>query len=145
MAPIPMNSADKVVINEWLATSRVVYGNDFLELYNPGTLPVELSGMMISDDPNNRPDRHVVAPLSFIDAGGFVEFIADGDLSEGSNHLGFRLSKLMDQVAISVNQVLSWIGSSFSTLLRILLWEGRRTAVSRLPHLFLPHPVFQIV
>ena len=100
MAPIPMNSADKVVINEWLATSRVVYSNDFLELYNPGTLPVELSGMMISDDPNNRPDRHVVAPLSFIDAGGFVEFIADGDLSEGSNHLGFRLSKLMDQVAI---------------------------------------------
>ncbi|MED5585660.1 MAG: Ig-like domain-containing protein [Verrucomicrobiota bacterium] len=99
-APIPMGLADRVLINEWLATSRVVYDNDFLELYNPESLPVELSGMMISDDPNNRPARHVVAPLSFIDGGGFVEFIADSDPSGGANHLSFRLSKLIDQVAI---------------------------------------------
>ena len=99
-APIPLGPLEGVVINEWLATSRVVYDNDFLELYNSGSLPVSLAGMMISDDPNNRPARYVVAPLSFIDAGGFVEFIADDDRSSGSSHLSFKLSKLMEQIGI---------------------------------------------
>ncbi|MCP4848560.1 MAG: tandem-95 repeat protein [Verrucomicrobiaceae bacterium] len=99
-SPIPLGPVENLVINEWLATSGVVYDNDFLELYNPGGLPVSLAGMMISDDPNNRPARHVVAPLSFIDAGGFVEFIADDDPSDGTKHLNFKLSKLLDQVGI---------------------------------------------
>ena len=99
-APIPLGPVEEVVINEWLATSGIVYDKDFLELYNPGRFPVSLAGMMISDDPNNRPARHVVPPLSFIDAGGFVEFIADDDPSSGTNHLNFKLSKLIDQVGI---------------------------------------------
>jgi hypothetical protein len=99
-SPIALGLPDQVVINEWLATSGIVYDNDFLELYNPGVLPVLLEGMMISDDPNHRPGRHTVGPLSFIEAGGFVKFIADDDESQGPNHLNFNLSKLLEQVGL---------------------------------------------
>ncbi len=99
-SPIALGLPDQVVINEWLATSGIVYDNDFLELYNPGVLPVLLEGMMCSDDPNHRPGRHTVGPLSFIEAGGFVKFIADDDESQGPSHLNFNLSKLIEQVGL---------------------------------------------
>jgi hypothetical protein len=85
-----LGSTDSLRINEWMAANTS--GADWFELYNPDALPVDLSGLILTDDPSiaglsNAP----VAPLSFIAGKGWVQFIADGQLSEGRDHVGFEI------------------------------------------------------
>jgi hypothetical protein len=80
-----------VRINEWFASNEVVYDYDWIELVNPGTLPVDISGLKLTDSRAGQPRTHVIAPLSFIGPGGVALFIADGDTDQGSNHLPFSL------------------------------------------------------
>lgn len=52
----PMSSDDpqaRIVINELLANSAADTGADWLELYNPGPTPVDLSQVYLSDDPTD--------------------------------------------------------------------------------------------
>jgi len=79
-------------INEWLASGRVRFADDFVELYNPDPLPVPLAGLFLTDDPVARRDKHEIAPLSFIAGGGHTTFTADNDPEAGPDHLAFRLS-----------------------------------------------------
>ena len=51
---------DALKINEWLANGTVLFADDFIELYNPDLLPVDLSGMFLSDNPIAQPDRELV-------------------------------------------------------------------------------------
>ena len=85
-------------INEWLAQSADQ--DDFVELYNPDTLPVALGGLYLSDATDGAPDRHPIAPLSFVSGRGFIAFQADGNTGQGADHLSFRLSS--DQEAIGL-------------------------------------------
>ncbi len=79
-------------INEWLADARLLAGADFVELFNPDSLPVDLGGLHLSDNPIAAPKLHAIAPLSFIPVGGYRVFIADGDPLQGALHLNFRLA-----------------------------------------------------
>jgi hypothetical protein len=79
-------------INEWLADGVTPDPNDFIELYNPNSLPVPLGGLFLTDNPISAASLHEIAPLSFIPANGFVVFTADGNTGEGPEHLNFRLS-----------------------------------------------------
>ena len=92
-ANLPQRTGDPSTlrINEWLADAQFVARNDFLELYNPDPLPVALGGLFLSDAAG-APARHPIAPLSFIAAKGYAEFIADSDPEQGANHLSFKLS-----------------------------------------------------
>jgi hypothetical protein len=81
-------------INEWMANPA---GNDddYFELFNPNPQPVDLSGLLLADNLEFPPQQpHVIAPLSFIGIGrdAFALFIADGDVENGKNHVGFGLS-----------------------------------------------------
>lgn len=76
-------------INEWMAAPET--GDDWFELFNPATLPVELSGLSLTDDSNN-PTNTSIPSLSFIGPGRFTQFIADQKVEKGANHVGFRLS-----------------------------------------------------
>jgi hypothetical protein len=87
----PTGDPRNLRINEWLADAQFIARNDFLELYNPDPLPVALGGLFLSDAAG-APTRHAIAPLSFIGAQNCVEFIADGDLGQGADHLNFKLS-----------------------------------------------------
>ncbi len=84
--------ASLVVINEWLATADRLLGDDFVELYNRDSLPVSLGGLAITDNFYAAPRKHEFAPLSFIPAGGYGVFTADGNASARADHLSFRLS-----------------------------------------------------
>jgi len=79
-------------INEWLAIGVTPFENDFVELYNSDPLPVSLGGLYVSDEIIGWPDRHQITPLSFIAGYGYLRFFADGDPSQGAEHLNFRLS-----------------------------------------------------
>jgi hypothetical protein len=79
----------RLVINEWQANGT---GDDFVELYNLDPLPVRLGGLTLTDDTIAYPNRHRIAPLSFIDGNGLQVFVADGNEAAGPNHLRFGLS-----------------------------------------------------
>jgi hypothetical protein len=79
-------------INEWLADGDVYRSTDFIEIYNPHPMPVDMGGMFLTDDPVAEPNRHQIAPLSFVPGAGYVIFIADSDEEDGPDHLNFRLS-----------------------------------------------------
>jgi len=79
-------------INEWLASGVPPFNNDFIEIYNPEPLPVDLSGLYLTDNPNGWPDRYAIPSLSFVPAGGFMTFQADSDPEQGADHTNFRLA-----------------------------------------------------
>ncbi|HKX62668.1 MAG TPA: lamin tail domain-containing protein, partial [Verrucomicrobiae bacterium] len=81
--PVPLK------INEWMATDAG--SDDWLELYNPSELPVALGGLSLTDN-TNLPAKSVIAPLSFIAAGGFRQFLADERPDLGARHVDFKLS-----------------------------------------------------
>ena len=87
-----LGSPTNVLINEWLAVSDVRFDGDFLELYNTDSVPVSIAGLYITDDPIARPDRHEIAPLSFMAPNGFEVFDPNGNPENGANELSFGLS-----------------------------------------------------
>ncbi|HTI97275.1 MAG TPA: lamin tail domain-containing protein [Dongiaceae bacterium] len=87
-------------INEWLADAQFLGNNDFVELYNPDALPVELGGLYLSNAAGS-PARNPIAPLSFIGGRDLATFLADGNASAGANHLNFKLSADVGVILLS--------------------------------------------
>jgi hypothetical protein len=87
----PVGSVDLVHLNEWLAASLT--RDDFIELYNEDTLPVNLGGCFLSDVPESWPAQSEIAPLSFVPPLGQIVFIADGNPQNGARHLNFSLAQ----------------------------------------------------
>ncbi len=97
--PVEVGDEHALQINEWLASSPL-FGYDFIELYNPGALPVSLGGLFLTDNPIDWPDRHAIADLTFIPAYGYRVFIADGQPGSGPDHLNFALSADLGTIAL---------------------------------------------
>jgi hypothetical protein len=127
-------------VNEWLASGAVHFSNDFVEIFNADPLPVELSGLYLTNNPMSQRELHAIAPLSFIAGNGFVTFIADESADRGANHVGFKLDSQAGMVAL--------IGADGVTIDQILympqttdMSQGRSpdggTALYTYP---LPHP-----
>ncbi|HEX5219160.1 MAG TPA: lamin tail domain-containing protein [Verrucomicrobiae bacterium] len=92
-AAASLGSPNNLRFNEWMA-APLPLGGDWFELYNAGTLPVELSGLYLSDSPavtsiTNSP----IAPLSFIEGKKWVLFMADGLPGNGRDHANFSLAQ----------------------------------------------------
>ncbi len=85
-----LGNPDKLKINEWFADGEVLFDYDFIELYNPNLLPVELSGLYLTDNPVTQPDKHRFASLSFIGAKGYAVFKANEGTE--SSDVNFKLS-----------------------------------------------------
>ncbi len=98
-----------ILINEWLAdnggslSDPADGGNDdWIELYNPGDSPVNLSDWSISDTPAT-PRLAVLPSGTFIPARGHLLLWADETPAQGSPaapHLGFKLSKSGDSIRL---------------------------------------------
>ena len=87
-----------LVINEWLASAQTLFANDFIELYNPSALPVNLGGCYLTDNPTENITASQVPPLFFVPAGGFALFQADGNTGQGADHLSFKLSATQGEI-----------------------------------------------
>jgi hypothetical protein len=115
----------KLKVNEWLAVGDIRIDNDFVELYNPDPLPVDMGGLYLSDqpfatrreyemhlaDPTNplKPAPYAIPALSFIApspivggqaVGGYAVFIADGDTAAGADHADFKLNSQRGQIGL---------------------------------------------
>ncbi|HEY3372174.1 MAG TPA: CotH kinase family protein [Prolixibacteraceae bacterium] len=76
---------------------------DWIELYNGGSAPVNLAGLYLTDGlpalnpwqiPQGNPELTTILP------NGYKVFVADNETSEGLLHAGFKLNKDGDQVAL---------------------------------------------
>ncbi|MCA9264436.1 MAG: lamin tail domain-containing protein, partial [Planctomycetales bacterium] len=101
-ANIAVTTGDPSVlrINEWLADGKRFTSDDFIELYNASSAPIDLGGMYVSDVPDGWPERHQMTQLSFIAANGFAVLLADGNTESGANHTSFSISANRDSIAL---------------------------------------------
>jgi hypothetical protein len=90
----------KLKLNEWQTEGVAPFTADFVELYNPDPLPVELTGMTITDRAVGWPTQNAFVPLSFIKGSGFLKLTADGDTTAGANHLNFKLDHDRGEIAL---------------------------------------------
>lgn len=91
-------SVYSVVINEWLAAATVLSADDFIELHNPATHPVDIGGTFLTDNPSDWPDRNPVRTLTFIEPGGYIAFLADENTASDPEHLNFKLAALQGEI-----------------------------------------------
>lgn len=97
-----LGPASGLRINEWLGNADYRAANDFIEVYNPSTNAVALTGMVLTDDPVNFPGRAPLAALSFIAPGGFIAFEPRGAGATPGNarELPFNLSSRSGTLAL---------------------------------------------
>lgn len=99
---ITSGEVPNLVINEILASNFATLADpdgvdeydDWVEIYNAGSTPVDMARFYFSDSenpfddriPKDAPDRTTIQP------GGYLLFWADSDTEQGANHLKFKLS-----------------------------------------------------
>ena len=86
-----------VRINEVLAHNRSAFSvagefPDYLEFYNDGDVPYDLSWSQLSDS-QDEPDRFVFPPGTVLEPGAFLLVYADGREAMPGLHAGFRLGR----------------------------------------------------
>jgi hypothetical protein len=92
-AAAPLGAAPGLRFNEWMAAPAT--GPDWFELFNPTNLPVDMSGLFLSDEPLMfGTNQFRIPPLSFIGPQSFVRWVADGNAGQGRNHVNFNLNAL---------------------------------------------------
>lgn len=101
----------EVVINEFLAQNTTGITDpadgdfdDWIELYNPGAAPADLSGYFLTDNLTNK-TASILPPGTIVPAGGFLLVWADNepqqiDVAKGRFHARFNLSRAGEQVGL---------------------------------------------
>lgn len=98
--PLALGNVHDLRINEWLADGLFLANNDFVELFNPDSLPVALGGCFLSDA-EGAPALSPFAPLSFIAPGAYLPLVADADPQQGADHLTFKLDPSVGIIILS--------------------------------------------
>jgi spore coat protein CotH len=95
-------------INEFMADNDTIIEDpdeagayeDWIELYNPGTEAIDLSGMYMTDDPTDPVQWQFPAGMT-IDPGGYLVVWADKDTDQGDAHAAFKLSTDGETIALN--------------------------------------------
>ena len=96
----PCGSPDGLKINEWMTSGETWYVSDFIEIYNPASVPVNMGGLYLTDNPVGWPFRNRIPPLTFIAANGYQVFLADGKPENGPMHLNFKLAGELGMIGL---------------------------------------------
>jgi len=102
----------QLVINEFMAYNTSCCADtdggtpefdDWFEIYNKGSVAVNVAGMYVSDD-KTKPFKHKIpsdnASLTTIPPGGYLILWADNMQSQGPLHVGFALANAGEDVAL---------------------------------------------
>jgi hypothetical protein len=117
-AAAALSAGSELRLNEWFATGGGT--NDFVELYNPTTLPVNLDRWILTDDPSiSGSTNSRISALTFIEAGAFVRFYADGDRGAGPDHTRFQLDQFGETI-----RLLNPAGQIIDTIDFPIQWEA---------------------
>jgi hypothetical protein len=102
-------SLSGLFINEFMAENDSSYADemgeydDWIEIYNSSTLPMDIGGLYITDN-LNRPDKCLIPrndpQQTTIPSGGFLLLWADGQIDQGILHLNFKLDRAGEQIGL---------------------------------------------
>jgi hypothetical protein len=95
---VPLGVQDNLKINEIMADPSS--GDDWFEMYNPGTNYVQFGGLVWSDRTNMPSTNRPIPGLSFVAPEGFVQFFADNLQNRDADQTDFRLSAQGEAVAL---------------------------------------------
>jgi hypothetical protein len=89
--------ASDLRLNEVLASNAGALNHnattpDAIELYNAGPTPLDLSGVRLTDDPQN-PDKFIFPPNTILAAGSYLVVYANNPDGTPGFHLGFNLAQ----------------------------------------------------
>ena len=122
----PYGSPRGLRINEWLAAPEILFAEDFIEIYNPDSLPVPLAGLFLTQKSLPQEAQEAIPPMSFIPAEGFSVFKATGDDEKGGRKLDFKLSSSYEWIYL--------LAEDFTAIDRVHLQaEGVDVARGRMP------------
>ena len=119
---------DQILLNELLASNITInqdeFGefDDWVELYNPTTEEVDISGCFLSDEVENLSKWQFPDSVSIIPPGGFLLIWCDDQAGQGSLHTNFRLS--------SNGEILSLTKSNGSTLIDQIVFNQQTNDIS---------------
>lgn len=117
-----------IVINEVVSSNQEVMDEfgvkeDYIELYNKGTEPVDIGGWWLTDTPSNKLFHQLPTnstSVTTIQPGGRLILWADDEANQGVQHLGFKLGKdgetLMLSKVLDDNSVVIMDSVSFPAL-----------------------------
>jgi hypothetical protein len=118
-----------LVINEFLASNSSVNRDevgeyeDWLEIFNPGSTPVELAGLYLTDDLDD--PLQWALPTGSLPAGGFLLVWCDDEPGDGRYHASFKLSAGGEELALSRE------ASGLTTTLDALAFPAQSANVSQ--------------
>ena len=98
------NRSENLVINEFMASNNSTIQDEFgafedwVEIYNPTSIPVLLSGYYLTDDLAN--PKKWAFPDTTIQSQNFLLVWTDDDDEEGPLHTSFKLSKSGEQTGL---------------------------------------------
>ncbi|MBI5154524.1 CotH kinase family protein, partial [Candidatus Poribacteria bacterium] len=98
-----------LTINEVLASNGTIVQDeagqfeDWIELYNDGTSPVDVGGMFLSDDVTS-PTKWMIPPGTMIGAKGFLLVWADNDPLDGPLHAAYQLDLQGETIGLFHNE-----------------------------------------
>jgi len=106
-AEVPL--AKNIVINEVVSTNQEVMDEfgvkeDYIELYNKGTEPVDIGGWYLTDTPSNKLFHQMPTnnpSVTTLQPGGRLILWADDQAQQGVQHLGFKLGKEGETIILS--------------------------------------------
>ncbi len=96
-------------INEIMASNSTTVSDnegqyeDWIEIYNAGSVSINLANYYLTDDPTNLTKWHIPNTSSAettIDANGYLIFWLDNDPEQGSHHVDFKLSAGGEYIAL---------------------------------------------
>lgn len=85
-------------------TDNVGDAEDWIEIYNAGTEPVNLTGLYLTDNLTQKKKHRIAAGTNnemVLQPGGYKLFWADDETHEGANHVNFKLSNEGEVVGLS--------------------------------------------
>jgi hypothetical protein len=96
-----------VLINEFMAGNVTTLEDpdepgefpDWIELHNPGPIPIDLGGKYLTDDLAD-PTKFRMSDDLVIPSGGFILIYADDDPEQGSLHAAFKLSRNGEHIGL---------------------------------------------
>jgi hypothetical protein len=118
----PLGSNSQLRLNEWMASPGAGL-EDWIEVYNGSSLPVELHSLVLTDLAVGTPANRAIPALSFIGAHGYVQFFASDLAEDDADHLDFRLG--------SGGETLSIYNSDRATLIDRVVFGSQSTGISQ--------------
>ncbi|NOT61881.1 MAG: hypothetical protein HOP19_16830, partial [Acidobacteria bacterium] len=97
-AQAPTQGTGQLLINEIMSDNEDTYpdpvdgkSEDWIEIFNPATTALNMSGMYLTDNLNNRIKWKIPEGVT-IPARGYLVFLADNEPAQGSLHTSWQLS-----------------------------------------------------